>query len=229
MTTTMDLTTDELLSTTRAVRKRLDLNRPVPIEVVRECLEIATQAPNGSNMQNWHFMVVTDAGKRERIAELYNKSFEVYRTVPFAAGNIVTGESDRDATQQRVMSSAEYLNEVLARVPVLLIPCVEGRVETYAAMLDGTPFGQLGFLAASAFGSIAPATWSFCLAARARGLGMCWTTLHLAYEREAAEVLGIPYESVTQVALIPVAYTKGMDFKPAPRVSLDQVLHIDAW
>jgi nitroreductase len=174
-------------------------------------------------------IVVTDPGKRTRIAELYQRTFEVYRTVPFAAGNIVTGEPERDATQQRVMSSAEYLNDVLAQVPVLVIPCVDGRLEAYAAMLEGSPFGQVGFLAASAFGSIAPASWSFCLAARARGLGTCWTTLHLAYEQEAAEILEIPYEAVTQTALIPVAYTKGTDFKPPPRVPLDRVLHVDTW
>ena len=77
--------------------------------------------------------------------------------------------------------------------------------------------------------SIVPATWSFMLAARARGLGTCWTTFHLAHEREAAELLGIPYEAATQAALIPVAYTKGTDFKPGPRKPLGEVIHWDRW
>jgi len=60
-------------------------------------------------------------------------------------------------------------------------------------------------------------------------LGTCWTSVHLFYEQEAAAVLGIPYEQVTQAALIPVAYTLGTNFKPAARKSLESVLHCDRW
>lgn len=210
----LDLTLDELLSTTRAVRKRLDLDRPVPMEVIRECIELATQAPTGSNLQSWHFVVVTDEEKRAKLGEIYRRGFEVYLTL----GTQAYDDPARAATQERVRSSAIYLSEVMGRCPVLLVPCIEGRV-------DGMP----NVIASSILGSIIPAAWSFCLAARARGLGTSWTTLHLRHEQEAAEVLGIPYESVTQAALIPVAYTVGTDFKPGPRVDLDSVIHVDAW
>jgi len=215
---TLDLTPDQLLATTRAVRKRLDLDRPVPLEVVLECIELATQAPSGSNAQGWHFVVVTDEGKRARLGEIYAKAFDIYRTMPTAAGNAEIDDPVRAATQARVRSSAEYLAEVMGRCPVLLVPCIEGRV-------DGMP----NVLSSSLLGSIIPAAWSFCLAARARGLGTSWTSLHLMFEQEAAEVLGIPFETITQAALIPVAYTKGTDFKPGPRVDLDSIVHVDGW
>lgn len=205
MPPTLDLTSDELLSTTRAVRKRLDLDRPVPMELIRECLELATQAPSGSNMQGWHFVVVTDEEKKAALGRIYNKAFEIYRTLPMAA----TG---------KVFESAEYLNEILGRCPVLLVPCIDGKV-------DGMP----NVASSSMLGSIIPAAWSFCLAARARGLGTSWTTMHLMFEQEAAEVLGIPFETVSQAALIPVAFTIGTDFKPGPRVDLDTVVHVDTW
>lgn len=218
MPPTLDLDADELLATTRAVRKRLDLDRPVPMAVVRECLELATQAPTGSNAQSWHFVVVTDEAKRAALGEIYAKAFAIYRTMPTAAGNAEIDDPERAATQDRVRSSAEYLAEIMGRCPVLLVPCIEGRV-------DGLP----NVMASSLLGSVIPAAWSFCLAARARGLGTSWTTLHLMFEQEAAEVLGIPFDTVTQAALIPVAYTLGTDFKPGPRVDLDAVVHVDAW
>jgi nitroreductase len=214
----LDLTPDELLSTTRAVRRRLDLDRAVPLDVVRECVDLALQAPSGSNQQGWHFVVVTDEAKRDALGAIYRKAFDVYETMPFAAGNLQFDDPDRAATQQRVHSSARYLADVMGRCPVLVVPCIEGRV-------DGMP----NFVGSSVLGSIIPAAWSFCLAARARGLGTSWTSLHLMHEQEAADLLGIPYDSVSQVALIPVAYTVGTDFKPAPRVPLDGVLHVDAW
>lgn len=214
----LDLTPDHVLSTTRAVRKRMDFDREVDMTAIRECLELAIQAPTGSNQQGWHFVVVTDAARRQALADIYRRAFDFYRNLRFAAGNIVTGDPRRDATQQRVMSSAEYLAENMHRVPVHLVPCIEGRVD-----------GQALMASAAVLGSILPAAWSFCLAARARGLGTAWTTLHLMFEAEAAAVLGIPHASVSQVALIPVAYTLGTDFKPAPRMPVDSVLHIDGW
>jgi nitroreductase len=218
MPPTLDLTSDELLATTRAVRKRLDLERPVPMELVRECLELATQAPSGSNAQGWHFVVVTDEAKRAALGAIYAKAFDIYRTMPTAAGNAEVADPERAATQDRVRSSAEHLAEVMGRCPVLLVPCIEGKV-------DGMP----NVMSSSLLGSIIPAAWSFCLAARARGLGTSWTTLHLMFEQEAADVLGIPFETITQAALIPVAYTKGTDFKPGPRVDLDSIVHVDTW
>jgi len=207
---------DELLSTTRAVRKRLDLDRPVPLEVVRECLELAVQAPSGSNLQGWHWVVVTDADRRARIGELYGKAFALYRDSPYYAGRADSGDPERDAVQARVGSSAEYLADHMGEVPVLLIPCITGR-----------PSGEGS--TAGLWGSLLPAAWSFCLAARSRGLGTAWTTLHLLYEREVAELLGIPYDEVAQGVLLPVAYTKGTDFRPGPRVPLDPILHVDSW
>lgn len=212
----LNLSPEELLTTTRAVRKRLDLTRPVELEVIKECLEIALQAPTGGNRQGWHFIVVTDPAKREGLAELYRRAFEAYAATPSPSGNL--NDSERGRQLARVMESATYLASHLHEVPVHVIPCIEGRITA-----DNLP------RAAGFWGSLHPAAWNFMLAARLRGLGTSWTTLHLQYEREAADVLGIPFDTVSQGLLIPVAYTKGTDFKPAKRQPLDDVLHVDGW
>lgn len=213
---TLPLTTDELLTTTRTVRRRLDLNRPVPMELIRECLEIALQAPSGSNRQGWHWLVLTDPAQREAIGELYRRAVEDYLRSPHTAGALFADDPKRSAVQQRVGSSVAYLGEHMKDVPVLVIPCLQvGR-----ASLDGNQAGL--------WGSLLPAAWSFMLAARSRGLGTAWTTLHLKYEREAAEILGLP-DSVRQGVLIPTAYYTGETFTPAERQPLDEVLHLDRW
>jgi len=200
---------DRLLTTTRAVRRRLDLDRPVAREVILDCLRIAVQAPTASNGQTWRWVVVTDAGKRAELARLYSEAGAAY--LKHAA------EQEPDPQTRRVYESAVALTEILERVPVHVIPCMQGRVE-------GTPNG----VAASAYGSIMPAAWSFQLALRARGLGSVWTTLHLFKEQEVAELLGIPAD-ITQVALLPVAYTKGTDFRPAERGPVEEITSWDAW
>ena len=218
MTELLDLDPDQLLSTTRAVRKRLDLDRPVDPALVRECIELASQAPTGSNAQGWHFVVVTDPEKRATLAEFYREGFQLfYGDRDAAIAGMPQDDAGYLATQRRVVDSAAYLAEHMDAVPVHVIPCVEGRFETGPVMLQ-----------AAIWGSLLPAAWSFCLAARARGLGTCWTTLHLNKEREAAELLGLP-DNIAQGALIPVAHTIGTDFKPAPRRDLDRVIHLDSW
>lgn len=218
----LGLDADGVLATTRAVRKRLDFDRDVPDAVLEECMQLALQAPTGSNSQRWHFVFVRDAAKRARIGEWYRQSFEAYAKSPQSSRNQPIADPEMARTQERVLSSADHLAANMHRVPVLLIPCIEGRLDAAAA--EG---GQA--MLAGAYGSILPAVWSFMLAARERGLGTCWTTLHLPYERETAELLGIPFESVTQVALIPVAYTVGTEFRPGPRKPMDEVLHFDQW
>ena len=203
----LDLPGDELLATTRAVRRRLDLERPVEREALLECVDLATQAPSGSNMQRWHWVFVTDPDKRAALAEIYNRVFTVAYSPDARDG--------MDATGRRVWSSAQYLAEHMHEVPVLLVPCQWGRPE------GGN---QAGY-----WGSLLPAVWSFCLAARNRGLGTAWTTMHLAHEQEAAEVLGIPYQRCAQGGLLPVAHTIGTDFKPAARKDLDAIVHWDSW
>lgn len=205
--------TDELLATTRAVRKRLDLAKPVPREIINECLELAVQAPTGSNSQGWRWVVVDDAGKRKALADLYRKGAEAYLSSAAEQAS-ETG----DAQTQRVYSSAMYLMDHLHEVPVHMIPCIQGRPP------EGTPMVMLGGL----FGSIFPAVWSFQLALRARGLGSALTTLHLIHEKEAAELLDIP-DDVMQVALLPVAYTKGTDFKRAARPPATNITHWNTW
>ena len=223
MTPTLDLTPDELLTTTRAVRRRLDFDRPVPRELVEQCVRIALQAPSGSNARGWHFMVIGDETKRMRIAELYRQAFDGYRNMPISAHALAKeSQGDDRAVMDHVVGSAEALAENLHRAPYLVIPCVEGRMPP----MEG-PMGQL--VQASQFGSILPAFWSFMLAARARGLGTSWTTLHLMFEQEIAELLGIPFESVMQAALSPLAFTQGTDFKPARGRDIDGPLHFDAW
>jgi nitroreductase len=207
---------DELLTTTRAVRKRLDFDRPVPRELLLECLQVAVQAPTGSNRQGWQFVFVEDASKKRAVAELYGQSWDAYSSLPkpqYPEGDV------RAAHQEQVSSSARYLRERMHEAPWLLIPCVRGRLAEGASTLE-----QAGL-----WGSIIPAFWSFCLAARARGLGTAYTTLHLAYEREAAEVLGIPYEKYTQAGMTPIAFYTGAGFKPAERVPLDSITHWDGW
>lgn len=211
----LPLSADEVLTTTRSVRKRLDLNRPVERSVIEECMRIAQQAPSASNRQHWHFVVVTDPAKRKAIGELYLKA-RLASQANRAARSFRNEE--QAVVYQRVSTSADYLGERMGDVPVLVIPCIEGRIEQQSLS------GQ-----AALWGTIIPATWSFMLAARARGLGTVLTTSYLAYEREAAEILGIPYEQVTQTALIPLAYTIGTDFKLAPRDPLDTMLHWDTW
>ena len=215
----LDLTSDQLLSTTRAVRKRLDLTRPVEMELIRECVELAVQAPTGSNTQHWHFVVVTDPEKRKALGEFYRQGMAAAYGPGSANSQRRPARDEQTAlTQERILSSSQYLAEHMHEVPVLVVPCMRGR-------LDGTPSA----VQAGSWGSILPAVWSFMLAARARGLGTAWTTLHLSHEKEAADVLGIPYEKITQAALIPVAHTIGTDFKPGPRKPLDEVLHWDQW
>lgn len=200
---------DRLLTTTRSVRRRLDLDREVDLEVVTECLQLALQAPTGSNSQGWSFVVVTDAEKRRGLAELYRRGGGDYLDAQLAAP-----QSDEN---RRVFSSAQHLAQVLDKVPVLIIPCIEGRVE-----------GLSNAAAASVYGSILPAVWSLMLALRSRGLGSAWTTFHLVHEAEAARLLGVP-ETVTQVALLPVAHTKGSTFQPAARRPLADVTHLNSW
>jgi nitroreductase len=200
---------DELLSTTRAVRKRLDVTRPVGREVILECLQLAMQAPTASNAQDWRWIVVTHADKRAAIAEIYRSVGAEY-----LAGAAKTTE---DAQTRRVYESAYALTEILANVPIHVIPCIERR-------LDEGPL----IAAASAWASIIPAGWSFLLALRSRGLGSVWTTLHLAKEKEVAELLGIP-DHVTQAALFPVAYTIGTEFKPAKRPPAETITSWNTW
>lgn len=215
----IDLTNDELLSTTRSVRKRLDFDRPVEPEVIRECLELALQAPTGSNAQGWQFVVVTDPDKRAALGDMYRRAFDVYETMDGNIANAYQGDdATRQAVQERSTGSARYLADHMAKAPVHVIPCITPRT-------DGLP----SLAQTSIIGSILPAAWSFMLAARSRGLGSAWTTLHLMFEEEAAELLGIPSAEYMQTALLPVAYTKGTDFKPAHREPLDTVLHWDSW
>jgi nitroreductase len=200
---------DELLTTTRSVRKRLDLTRPVGRDVILECLQVAMQAPTSSNAQDWRWLVITDADKRAAIAEIY-RSIGAHYLPRLAA-------TESDPQTRRVLSSALSLTETLADVPVHVIPCLQRR-------FDGNDL----VVASSAWASIIPAGWSFLLALRSRGLGSVWTTMHLAKEREVAELLGIP-ATVTQAALFPVAYTIGTDFRPASRPPAETVTFWDSW
>ena len=217
---TLNLSFDEVLTTTRAVRKRLDLTRPVEAEVIRECLSLAVQAPTPGGMQNWHFLVVTDPAQRSALAALYRKSAHSPGGQEDILKQVIAAAADEQeaADLSRMADSARYLTEHLHEVPVHVIPCIQGRTGNLSAVEQSAHWGEIW-----------PATWSFMLAARSRGLGTVLTTIHLDFEQEAAEVLGIPYEQVMQIGLIPVAYTLGTQFKPAARKPLDEVLHWDRW
>jgi nitroreductase len=217
----LPLSPEELLTTTRSVRKRLDFSRPVEPEVIAACLAMAVQAPTAGNSQGWHFVVVTDTEQRQALGAIYRKGYEFYRQQMAATHPLYAGRSlppEQAARLPKVRSSSAYLAEHLHEAPVLLIPCIWGRVEGSSCVDQ-----------AAIWGSILPAVWSCMLAARLYGLGTAWTTVHLYYEQEAAEVLGIPFEQVTQAALIPMAYTLGATFQPAPRLPLETVVHWGRW
>jgi nitroreductase len=206
----MDFTTvAHLLTTTRSVRKRLDLTRPIESEVIQRCLDLAIQAPIGGHLYRYHFVVVTDQDKRAGLGDLYKKAYlELY---------LPQRHAQNREDNARLLESATYLAEHLHEVPAHIIPCIESRVE------DKGCFRQ-----ATIYGSILPATWSLMLALRAHGLGSAWTTLHILYEKEAAALLGIP-DHVTQAALIPVAYYTGDDFKPAKRLPARERTYWNGW
>ncbi len=201
--------TDRLLSTTRSVRKRLDLDRPVSRDVLLECIRLAVQAPTGGNAQTWRWLIVDDPDTLAQLGDLYRRMGERY---------LASYRGDEMAPQtHRVLDSADYLAEVLGRVPAMVIPCIKGR------LADTSPISASSF-----YGSIVPAIWSFQLALRSRGLGTCYTTLHLAHEAEAAALLGIP-DDITQVALLPVAHTTGDEFKPAARGPVERITYFNRW
>jgi nitroreductase len=202
---------DGLLTTTRSVRKRLDLDRPVPVGLVRDCLRIAQQAPTASNIQGWHFLLVSDPVKRAALAGIYRAAMADH------LAELPVFSPPTDPQTRRTYESAAHLGEVLHRVPMLVVACIEGRPE-------GLPHAY----AAALYGSIHPAVWSFMLALRARGVGSSWTSIHLRREPEAAALLGIP-DGVTQVALLPIGYFTGDTFRPAARPSVDTITHLDGW
>jgi nitroreductase len=214
----LNLSADEVLTSTRSVRKRLDFDRPVERAVVEEALEIALQAPTGSNRQGWHWVIVEDQAKKEAVAQVYRTNFEEYRSLPNA--EYKPGDT-RGERQDAVRDSASYLSDNFHRAPMLLIPCLWGGRLDNASVVEG----------AGAWGSLLPAVWSFMLALRERGLGSAWTTIHLMNdgEREVAELLGIPFDKVTQGGLFPIAYTIGTEFKLAKREPLESILHWDRW
>lgn len=216
----LPLDADQLLTTTRAVRKRLDFSRSVEDSVIRECVEIAMQSPSGSNNMTMQFVVVRDEAKRKAIGEVYRQCYEIYKSLDgIYIGSIEKGSDVENAQQSRSASSADFLGVHMGDAPALVLACnVGSRVESAPAMM-----------AASMMGNVLPAMWSFMLAARARGLGTAWTTVHLMMEQQVADILGIPFENVQQACLSPLAYTLGTDFKPAARPDADSIIHWDTW
>jgi nitroreductase len=220
------LETDRLLTTTRSVRRRLDLDRPVPRSVIEEALEVAVQAPTANNQQNWRWLVITESAVKEQLAELFNISWQFHQKEVWTS----SGRRRNSPQARRNNESAAALAETVAKVPVLVIPCVLGRPPDIGAIdekwrtdsrvrvgdprQDGVRIGPMR--ASNFYGSIFPAIWSFQLALRSRGLGSTITCMHLPFERQVGELLGIP-AGVTQICLVPVAYTIGTDFRPASR------------
>lgn len=218
--TVLPLTPDELLTTTRSVRKRLDLTRPVPMDLITECLQIALQSPSAGNSQGWHWLVITDPETRAAIGELYRRSTERYLAVRQGQAQQGGGPPPGSAaakTMLRIRDSSAYLGQHMRDVPVQVIACIEVNAPWEA---DGNQAGL--------WGSVLPAAWSYMLAARARQLGTAWTTLHLAYEKEAADILGLP-SNIRQGVLIPTAYYTGETFRPAPRRPVQEVMHLNHW
>ena len=215
--TLMDVATvDRLLTTTRSVRKRLDLTRPVESAIIERCIEIALQAPTGSNAQGWHFIVIADADVRLRLADLYRRGAEVLVQTLYSNVSYPPGDP-RTLQFPRMLESGFHLYQHLHEVPVLIVPCIEGRPEAAGSVWQATLYG-----------SIFPAVWSLMLALRARGVGSSLTTDHLFFEQEAAQILGVP-DTATQVALLPIAYFTGTDFKPARRLPAAARTYWNRW
>jgi nitroreductase len=207
----LDLTPDELLTTTRTVRKRLDLARPVARALVEECLDVALQAPNGGNMNAWRWIAVDDRPTIRELARLYNQGLDDYIATFGERGYPGAGVPGAD----KISESTQHLRDHFHEVPVVVVPLAAGRTDFPGANV---------FHQASVWGSIVQSVWSFMLALRARGLGSAWTTGHLWREREVAELLGIPHRHYMQAGLFPVAYTLGTDFKRAWRKPARDVL-----
>jgi nitroreductase len=214
----LDITIDELLTTTRTVRKRLDCDRPVERSVIEECVEIAMQAPSGGNSQGWQWVFVEEPALKQQLAVIYRKQFDAsYRVMPI--GTYDDAKAQAQAVRRR--ESATWLADNFERVPLIMVPCAPGKIE------GANVGGQAGF-----WGSFLPAVWNFMLALRSRGLGSAWVTMNLARpngERETAEVLGIPYEGFTQAGMFPVGYTVGTDFKPIPTPPALERMHWNRW
>lgn len=214
MTTSLNLSADQVLTTTRSVRKRLDFDRPVPTDVINDALEVALQAPTGSNRQGWQWVFIDDPATKDAICEIYARNFAMYRTMPRAT---YADDDPRTLAADRVVDSAQYLADNFAKSPVLLIPCLAGKP-------DADTSGAF-------WGSLLPAVWSFMLALRERGLGSAWTTLHMINggEAEVADLVGIPFAEYSQGGLFPIAYTIGTDFKLASRLPASEVTHWNRW
>lgn len=219
MTELLPLDPDALLSTTRSVRKRLDFDRPVDPALLEQCLDLALQAPTGSLRQDWHFVVTTDPDQCRQVGEIYKRVWNGLVSDEYLE-RTAAAEPDPAARASwlRMMESARHLADNFPRIPALMVPAIDGR-------LDGAPAA----VQALKWGSVIQAAWSFMLAGRARGLGTCWTTVHLSAEEEVASVFGIPFGEVQQVALIPVAHTLGTDFKPGRRKPAEQFVHWNGW
>ncbi|MGW5518763.1 nitroreductase family protein [Nocardia africana] len=212
----LNLSADQVLSTTRAVRKRLDLTKPVPRHLIEECVDLATQATTGRNRQRWHFLVVTDRDQRAAVADIYRRAVHLAQGTPLSSRDL--HRMNAHGSWPRISAGVEYLYNHIHRVPAIVIPAVEGRTDRASVTEQ-----------AGTWGSILPAAWSFMLAARERGLGTVWTTAQAPLERELARTLGVPYDQIMLAALIPLAFTLGTDFRPAGRISRDEVLHWNTW
>lgn len=214
-------TVDRLLTTTKAVRKRLDFARPVARETIVECVRLGCYAPNASNAQEWHWVIVDEPAQRKRVADVYREIL-----VPRVSQMLAAKEKVGDEAGAKISRSILYLADHMHEAPVLVIPCydVAAALRRYNTLIaEPGPLGLSTHMDSGMFASILPAVWSFQLALRSRGLGSALTTAHQLDQPAMAKVLGIPNDWF-QVALIPVAHTKGEDFKPSPRKPVEQVL-----
>ncbi len=216
---TLELSADEVLTTTRSVRRRLNLEKEDSPEILKECLNIALQAPTGSLRQDWHFVVSTDRDQCREVGTIYQEVWTKMVTDDYLnASASRQGEKGDQASWLNMMGSARHLAETFPEVPAIFVPCISGRLEGADAMTQAVKWG-----------SVIQAAWSFMLAARNRGLGTCWTTVHLQREEEVADILGIPFASIQQVALSPVAHTVGTSFKSGRRKPTAEFVHFNGW
>lgn len=204
--------TDRLMMTTKQVRRRLNLDKRVPTDIVLDCIDVASRAPIGGNMQVNRWLLIDDADTKSALAALYRRTGTDY----LENGRKQVEAAGSDPTSVKVVESSIYLLDHLHQVPLMIIPVRMGRPGTEV-------FEQATF-----WGSVTPGVWSLQMALRSRGIGSAWTTLHLYHEKEANALLGIP-DDFTQVALLPVAYFLGDDFAPSKRRPAQDVTYLNQW
>jgi nitroreductase len=212
----------ETMYTARSIRRiKTD---PVPDEIITKVLDAAIRAPSGSNAQSWVFIVVKDAEKRKQLGALYHKTSAI--VAKLYEGAKPPPHMD-PAKYERWFRSVLYLFDHMGEAPVLIVPCLKATVWNNAASLPDDVKARMASAGRLAGASIYPAVQNIILACRAFGIGTVLTTLHIFYEDEVKEILGLPRDIQTY-ALLPMGYPINK-FGPLKRRPVSEVAFLDSY